>query len=289
MKKWQGFEQLVACIHQLLNATDYDVEHDVTVSEPSGASHQVDVYLRPKTGFAGPILVSCKAWAEPVGVDHVREWSDIVQHTGAAAGVIVAMSGFTSGAVDAARNKERRISLWRPRPLTPDDFAPDEKSTEGYIAHVTIQGELKAPRIIESTFTLDAPRADGKPPTREVQYQFSVDNREQWYLRDSSDNLVGNLVDLVVGRAKELSDSGSAEIVLNNKHFLVLGGVRLVLRRVAFDVEVVTHKFSVEVDLFRDAFGYENILTGDLKIVPLPMFDSFTKSKNARSVLGLGV
>ncbi|MGC4066361.1 MAG: restriction endonuclease [Polyangiaceae bacterium] len=285
VEKWQDFEHLVATIHQLLNATDYSVETDVVLTEPSGAKHQIDVVLQPKTPFAGPILVSCKAWREPVGVDHVREWSDIVQHTGAAAGVIVALSGFTGGAIDASRNKERRISLWKPRPLTTDDFAPDGDSPDGYLAHICIQGQLRAPRIVEKTFRLEAPRADGKPATRQTSFNFSLASRDQWYLRDTQDNVVDNLWDQVVALAQSAQASGNVEIVPDEPRFFVLQGVRLQLRRVSFDVEVIVHELNGEVNLFKDAFGYVNAITEELKIVPLPMFASIEQQRNARKLL----
>jgi hypothetical protein len=60
VRDWQQFENLVAAIHRVLNSSDYDVETDVVVEEPSSARHQIDVLLRPRTPFAGPGLVSCK-------------------------------------------------------------------------------------------------------------------------------------------------------------------------------------------------------------------------------------
>lgn len=166
MQKWKKFEHLVARIHQALDASSFEFEHDVDVAELSGTTHQVDVLLRPKSSFTGPVLVSCKDRKERVGMTHVREWSDIVAHTGAAAGVIVARAGFASGACDLAKEPSRRISLWIPRPLIEEDFAPDEQSPEEYI--------------------------------------------------------------------------------------------------------VIEHRVKVDVDLTQSAFAYENVLTGELKIVPLP-------------------
>jgi hypothetical protein len=269
MHRWEQFENLVATIHKVINAADYDIETDRTIEEPSGARHQIDVLLRPKTAFAGPILVSCKAWVDPVGIDHVREWSDIVQHTGAAAGVIVAQSGFTSIAIDAARNAERRLSLWQPRPLTLEDFAPDENARSGYIARVETRAIITEPRFVEGSLRLDAVRADGKTEGRELEFAFSFAHRSQWYLRDERDNVFENLWDVFVARAESARLSGVVEIASLGTRFLVLDGVRLIFRKMTFEIDLRKHEFTIEVDLLKRAIGYQNVVTGKLSIVPL--------------------
>ena len=269
MKDWERFEGLVAQIHRVLNAADYDIETDVTLREQSGATHQVDVLLRPKTPFAGLILISCKAWESRVGVDHVREWSDVVQQTGAASGVIVSMRGFTRDALDAARNPVRRLSLWTPRKLTLDDFAPDEDSPDGYIARVSTRVVVTEPRLVEGSFVLDTFRADGKPKGHELAYSFSANDRATWYLRDEQDNIAENLWDVFVKRATSAAQSGVIEIIPPEPRFVVLGGTRLGVRRIAFQIEVRRHEQAIEVDLLKRAIAYENALTGGVSIVPL--------------------
>src|SRR5690242_7879324 len=106
MERWRKFEHLVARIHQAVDGDYYAVEHDVTIVEPGTgrATAQIDVLLTPKSPFVGPVFVSCKSSSDPVGIDHVREWSDIVHRAGAAAGMIVSPTGFTARAVDAAKD-----------------------------------------------------------------------------------------------------------------------------------------------------------------------------------------
>jgi hypothetical protein len=58
MKHWERFEQLVEAIQKWLFSAEYDVERDVKIQDASGATHQIDVLLRPKSGLCGPILVS---------------------------------------------------------------------------------------------------------------------------------------------------------------------------------------------------------------------------------------
>ena len=269
MKRWQEFEHLVAAIHRVLNAADYDIEVGASLVEPLGAKHQIDVLLRPRTPFAGPILVSCKAWSDPVGVDHVREWSDIVQHTGAASGVIVAEAGFTSVAMDAARNVERRVSLWKPRPLTIQDFGPDADSPDGYIARVEARVVVATPRLVEGSFKLDISRADGLPGSEQLSRVFCFATRDQWYLRDDQDNVVENLWDLFVARG-QAAQSRNVEVAPREARFLVLDGVRMRFNRMAFVVQADQHEIHFDVDLLASAFGYENVLTGKVQVVPLP-------------------
>jgi Restriction endonuclease len=270
VKKWQEFEQLIAAIHRLINSADYDVESNVKLTEASGASHQIDVLVRPKTNFAGPVLVSCKAWTEAVGIDHIREWSDIVQHTGAASGVIVAQFGFTAGAIEGARNPERRVSLWKPRLLTEADFGPDVESPTGYIARIGVTGTVSVPQLVHETFKLDATRADGMNEGRDVLFNLSFASRDHWYLRDEQDNVVGNLWDMFVVAAESAAGSALHEIVPEEARFLVIDGIRFRLNGLSFGIEVIEHERHVDIDLRDHAIGYENVLTKHVEFVPLP-------------------
>jgi hypothetical protein len=268
MKRWKKFEQIVATIHRLLNA-DYDIEEDSMIVEPNGAKHQIDVVLRPRTPFLRPVLVSCKAWSKPVEIDHFREWSDIVQHSGAAAGVIVAESGFTSDSIKAAQNVERRVSLWKPRPLTKADFAPDNKSPNGYIARVLTHLTLATSRLVEGSITLDISRADGPPLGETVAKHFSAATRNLWYLRDEQDNVVENLWDLFVKHGQS-ANTPLVELIPRESRFLMLDGVRMRFNRLTFEIQHNVHEVSFEVNLLEETLAYENVLTGSIQIVPLP-------------------
>jgi hypothetical protein len=289
MKEWQRFEGLVAQIHSVLNAADYDVETDVTLREHHGATHQIDVLLRPKTTFAGPILISCKAWNSSVGVDHVREWADIVHQTGAASGIIVSKSGFTRDAVDAARNPVRRVSLWTTRPLILDDFGPDEASPDGYIARVRTKVVITEPHFVEGSLVLNTFRADGRAEGREIAYSFSAQDRLLWYLRDQQDAIVENLWDLFVQRATSAEQSGLIEIIPKEPRFVVLEGIRLGVRRVAFHIELRREERIIDVDLLKRAVAYQNVLTAAVSIVPLPQVDVLQYASRAPVHDGPGV
>jgi len=269
MEGWRKFEHLVQRIHQLLDGTMYRVEHDVTITEPGGASHQVDVLLTPKASISGRVLVSCKSGSSPVGIEHVREWADIVQQTGAAAGIIVSPTGFTADAIQASRAPARRVSLWSPRPLALRDFQPDDGSRAGYIARVHVTGLLREPRPATDSFLLDVERV-GPPGGQAVTYDFSAGSRNAWYLRDEQDNVVGNLWDEFVAAALRMEVSGVARVEAAEPRFLVLGGRRFRFRSLSMRIDVVEHRVEIDVDLLKGAFAYENVATGDMRMVPLP-------------------
>jgi hypothetical protein len=269
MERWKEFEQLVGRIHSALNG-DHEIDVDSTIVEPCGAEAQIDVVLRPRTPFQRPVLISCKAWSQPVGIEHVREWSDIVQHNGCAAGVIVGESGFTAGAIKAARNVERRISLWKPRLLTDADFAPDNNSPNGYIARVPVRLAFVTPQLVDESFTLDISRADGPPRGEAVTKQFSAATRNLWYLRDAQDNVVENLWDLFVTLGQSAA-SPTVEVVPRDPRFLMLDGVRMRFNRLAFGVRRDLREVAFEINLVERTFAYENAVTGKVQIVPFPM------------------
>lgn len=270
MQAWKKFEHLVARIHELLDGTAYLVEHDVTIAEPSGAAHQIDVVLTPKNSYLGRVLVSCKSGERRVAIEHVRAWADIVQQTGSATGVIVSPAGFTADAIEAARTHTRRISLWVPRPLTRDDFGPDEHSPAGYIHSVGITGHLKysVPRV--ETFVLDTEAASGRREGKTIEFTFSAETRDRYYLRDERDNIVGNLWDEYIVAAEALADSGTARVEHAEPRYLVLDGHRLRFKSLSMEIEVLEYVMHLEIDVTRDAFAYENAVTGEVKFVPLP-------------------
>jgi hypothetical protein len=276
MCKWKDFERLVARIHSVLDPELYEVAHNVRISEPGGGSHQVDVLLKPKRGFAGPVLVSCKSGGHSVGVDHVREWADVVQNTGASAGVIVAEAGFTNEAKTLASVPSRRLTLWMPRRLTLEDFAPDGASEiqedgtrAGYVCSVHMDLVLREPRPKPETMKLEVEPV-GPRTGKTVSHAFSQSTRNDWYLRDEHDRVVGNLWDLYVEAAKQLERSGAVEVVPDDPRFLVLGGVRQRFKSLAVEIEMVNHVREIDVDVREDALAYENAVTGEVKLVPLP-------------------
>jgi hypothetical protein len=267
---WKHFERLVAQIHDVLDGSNYTVTHNVTLTEVSGATHQIDVLLTPKTAFSGPVLISCKSSESPVGIDHIREWADIVSHLGAAAGVIVSSTGFTSGAIAAAKDPTRRISLWIPRPLTANDFAPDEKSPDGYIREVNAQAVIREPRPHPDTFVLDVESVTGKHEGITLKFQFSAGSRDSFYLRDGQDNVVANLWDNYVEMATNLHASGIVRVEPAEPRFIVLDGHRFLFKSLSMYVEIVEHMVDINVDLAKMAFAYENAVTQVTKTVPLP-------------------
>lgn len=270
-KRWRQFEQLVARIHQVLDASNvYDIEEDQILTDEAGATYQVDVVLRPRTAFAGPVLISCKAWKDKVGPGHVREWCAVVQALGASSGIIVAENGFTDVAIRTATPAHQRVTLWVPRPLTLDDFGPDESSPNGYIAGVNLKGTILEPRLREETFTLDAERAEGEPTGRQVSLQFSAKCRDQWNLFNGQGELVGNVWDLFVQRGNAIRESGTLRIQPDPDRFIVVGGVRMRFNGLSVAVELVHHTLNISVNLPESAIAFENVVSREMLIVPLP-------------------
>ena len=202
-------------------------------------------------------------------MDHVREWADVVQQTGAAAGVIVSPKGFTSGAIDLAKNPARRVSLWIARPLTDDDFAPDEKSPAGYIKSVALTMHIRVPHPLTETFRLDVEPASGKREGREIQIVFGAKTRDLYYLRDEQDNVTGNLWDDYLISAEALHESGVALVLPGAPRFLVVEGRRMRFNSLSMGIGIENVEMPIEIDATHGAYGYENAITGQIKLVPL--------------------
>ena len=229
MKKGEEFERFVAAIHMVLDGSSWIVHHDKSIKDSSGASNQIDVYLESKSSFCGPILISAKDWSDPVGIDHIREWADIVRETGASAGVIVARTGFTRDAKKAAGSLTRRLSLWTTRKLKYSDFSTNE------VAAIKINLAFYERRINEKTFNFEAHRADGPIEGRKVEYNFSAKARPNLFLRDDKGEIVGNLWDLFVERSHGVTESSTIVIETESPTYLVFQGIRMKFVKLSFE------------------------------------------------------
>ncbi len=269
-ESWRDFESLVAQIHRKLDpGGQFEIIQDVKLPEAHGAKSQVDVLLRSKNKLMGDVLISCKSSKHPVGIDHVREWSDVVQRHGASAGAIVSPTGFSADARLAATDPQRRISLWVPRHLSLDDFGPDEKSPNGYIARFEAQVIATEWRPRTETIEIKLDKVCDLEG-RALRWGFSRHERESWYLRDAADNVVGNLWDLFVESERMVKEPGPFRIVPPAPWYVVLDGVRLRFRFMSFVFDRIEHVRNVSVDLLEQALAYENFVSGELSIVPLP-------------------
>ena len=237
---------------------------------PPGSKHQIDVVVNPKDGFSGSILVSCKSSKDVVGIEHVRAWADIAHQTGAAAGVIVSPTGFTSGAVDAARAPARRVSLWMPRALTDADFAPNDGSSDGYLRNIGTTFRIRQRRAREGSFVFDVESASGKREGLTLTFTFSAETRDLCYLRDERDNVVGNLWDDFLAAGKQVPVSGPVRVEPTEPRFLVVDRHRVRFKSLTVHIDVVEFEAKDEIDFAKLSFAYENAATGAIKMVPLP-------------------
>ncbi len=99
MMAWRDYQERTA---QFFRDLGLAAETDVTV-QGVRTSHDVDVLVRfDHVGFEVTWIVECKLWQTPVSRLHVLALRTIVSDTGADRGILMAESGFQSGAVEAA-------------------------------------------------------------------------------------------------------------------------------------------------------------------------------------------
>jgi len=109
--KWRKFEGFVASLQKYLTP-HAEVTHNEFILGKSGVKRQVDVAVRYNLGqFNLLVVIDCKDWKNPVDIDDVGSFSDLVEDIGANKGAIVCNAGFRSGALKRA--KEKGIDLLR--------------------------------------------------------------------------------------------------------------------------------------------------------------------------------
>jgi len=159
--------------------------------------------------------------------------------------------------------------------LTHEDFGPDERSPHGYISRVQTKGRIRDPQFVEGSLHFGLVRADGTSGGHEIEYTFSADTRKQWYARDELDNISANLWDIFAARVSAAEDSGVIEVPFKEPTFLVFSGVKFRIQRMSFEVVVRIHEFVIDVDMLKRGLAYENVVTGAVRIVPLPQLQGW--------------
>lgn len=104
---WKQFQEDTAAYVRSLGL---DAQTDARV-QGARTSHEVDVLVRSHhSGFDVTWIVECKHWKTPVSKLHVLALREIVIDTGADRGILLAESGFQSGAIEAASLTNVRLT-----------------------------------------------------------------------------------------------------------------------------------------------------------------------------------
>lgn len=110
------YELLVAEIYQGMLAYDgYEnlrVEHDVTITGKSGATHQIDVFWEFKlAGTTYRTCVECRNYTSPIKKSQVAAFAATLQDIGNANGIIATTASFQKGALLFAKQHDIRLVL----------------------------------------------------------------------------------------------------------------------------------------------------------------------------------
>jgi restriction system protein len=107
-RTWQNLEMQVA---RILTECEYDVEVQKTVQLARGDAN-IDVWADDHSSPPNVIAVECKHWVRPVPKHVVHSFRTVVGDSGANTGLIVAASGYQSGAIEAAAYSNVRLINW---------------------------------------------------------------------------------------------------------------------------------------------------------------------------------
>lgn len=142
VEDWNGFEQLIAKLHETGNVT---VERDVVLTGRSGAPRQIDVLVRHKQGlYEHLVVVECKYWNSAIERLHVDALTTTIREVGADRGVIFSTSGFQSGAI--AQAKQDNIELFKVREPTDLEWGAPGRFFDLWLHYIsTSVGNLKFP------------------------------------------------------------------------------------------------------------------------------------------------
>jgi restriction system protein len=97
--EWREYQEEAAIFFRSLGL---DAQTDVTL-QGARASHAIDVLVKSRhVGFEVTWVVECKHWKSAVSKLHVLALREVVADVGADRGILLAESGYQSGAIEAA-------------------------------------------------------------------------------------------------------------------------------------------------------------------------------------------
>lgn len=110
MKAGEKLESYVKFVYQkLLEFADEQgtvVSSNVTITGKSGATHEFDVYYEfYHLNMRHCIAIECKDWNSPVDIGEVRDFVAKLEDLNNISGIMIAKSGYQSGAVTYANSK----------------------------------------------------------------------------------------------------------------------------------------------------------------------------------------
>ena len=103
MKRWQEYQHQAA---GLLCELGFNVKVDDLIAEANGTVHAIDVAARRTVAGVDLLwIVECKFWSKPVPKEKVAALKAIVDAVGADRGLVMSESGFQSGSIRMAAQK----------------------------------------------------------------------------------------------------------------------------------------------------------------------------------------
>lgn len=103
VKRWEEYQHQAA---SLLCELGFSIQVNAQVTEANGAAHAIDVAARRTVAGVDLLwIVECKYWNRPVPIEKVLALRTLVLDLGADRGLLMSESGFQSGAIRTANQK----------------------------------------------------------------------------------------------------------------------------------------------------------------------------------------
>lgn len=236
-----------AALHAQDRLENIDVQHNVTLTGKSGATHQIDVYWKFELADQQyQTCVECKHYTSPVKKAHVAAFVAVLQDLRISNGIVVTSSGFQRGARLLAENHSVRLVVATPT-----------------IQKVEISGTLLSPDIRDFTLQFDEPRS------KEILQRAGTDVFS--YLVRGADVRLrrgdGPELDLGPLLQPHLTTDGHKQIDLYGYSIKTEYGW-LPLLGATFDVEIFVHKQEMRITASDAVIAIlEDVLTNTMRYI----------------------
>lgn len=263
--EWLSYQQLVAGLHAL--DEEVEVEHEYEYNLNSGGVKKVDVVVWDHSDrYEETTLIECKFRDDPIEQEVVDSLIGVLNNSDANRGVIVAKSGFQSGAIERAEGTG--IELWKLRFIRP------EEDLEDLIQRVNYNIEVTEPQL--EVVNMDLGAVDEAQVGRELQVTFTPEN-SSIYSTDREPT-GETLLDRLTERINNVDEGEHTESF--EDALVLIQGEFYELRSVQYRIEMHSSRTEFTYDLLDEVdLLFRNELTGTQEFVSLPeAFESFHRN-----------
>lgn len=253
LDEWRTYQKIAAGIHAVADDVRVEIEYDYPVH--AGGTKEIDVVVWDDSQrYERVTLIECKFWDNPVDKSVVDSVTGYLDNSDADKGVIIAKSGFQSGAKERARGTG--IELWKLKKLVPEE---DLRDNELRYVNMVMQPTFKDVNVTNMDIEL-IDEADEDSEEEEIKMTFTRQNGQLYNLNRR--HIGNNLLEILTNRLNK-KPPGTYTEEFEDRALLIRGNFYR-LDSITYEVTATEAEEEYQMDLLEEYdLLFRNELTGE--------------------------